>query len=71
MVAVGRGEEDYAKPPIMVKARELAETLKNSREFNSTEKRKQGIIIECNKVISAITGINYGATCKPRSSCCG
>lgn len=63
-------DKDYIKHPIILKAKDLADAIKNSKEF-SDENKKIEIIIECNQIISSITGLNYSAICKPKSSCCG
>jgi hypothetical protein len=68
---VAKDKDYYTKHPLIIKARELADTLKKSEEFNLDEEKKIELIIECNQIITNITGINYGATCKPKSSCCG
>lgn len=64
------GKKDYDPHPAIIKANELAKAIKNSDAFKEKDlDRVQSIIIECNEIIINTTKLNYGAICKPRSSC--
>ena len=70
--AVAVDKKDYADEPAIVKAKELAQAIKESgafREKNAEE--MQAIIMECNDIIKKTIKIDYGKVCKPKSGCCG
>ena len=58
--------------PVIIKAKELADSIKQSDGFRKGDPNKlQALIIECNEIINEKTKINYGATCQPKKGCCG
>jgi len=64
--------KDYPDHPVILKAKELADAIKQSDAFKEKNMEKlQSLIIECNQIITETTKINYGAVCQPRSGCCG
>jgi len=64
-------DKDYKSHPVIIKAAELAEALRQSEAFNEKNLGKlRSLIVECNQIIVESTKINYGAVCQPKS-CCG
>jgi len=65
-------DKDYLNHPAIIKAKELADALIQSKAFREKNMEKlQSLIIQCNQIIVETTKINYGAVCQPRSGCCG
>lgn len=58
--------------PAIIKAKELAEAIKNSEEFKDGDVVVlQKVLTECTRIISESIKINYEAVCQPRGGCCG
>ncbi|MEX0920955.1 MAG: hypothetical protein WDZ62_01700 [Candidatus Pacearchaeota archaeon] len=56
----------------IIKAKELAEAIKNSEEFKDGDVvALQSVLTKCNRIISESIKINYEAVCQPRGGCCG
>ncbi len=65
-------DKDYQNHPVIIKAKELADAIKDSDAFKEKDAdRIQSLIIECNEIITETTKLNYGAVCQPKSGCCG
>lgn len=65
-------DEDYLNHSIILKAKELADAIRQSEAFKEKNMEKlQSLIIEYNEIIIETTKLNYGAVCQPRSGCCG
>jgi cell fate (sporulation/competence/biofilm development) regulator YlbF (YheA/YmcA/DUF963 family) len=69
---VDKDKNYYLNHPAIIKAKELAEAIKESEAFKEKDMRRlQSLIIEFNQVITETIKINYGAACQPKSGCCG
>lgn len=65
-------ETNPSNQPVIIKAKELAEAIKNSEEFKEKDVvALQNILTECTRIISETIKINYEAVCQPRGGCCG
>lgn len=65
-------ETNPSNQPATIKAKELAEAIKNSEEFKDGDVVElQNVLTKCNKIISETIKINYEAVCQPRGGCCG
>ncbi len=65
-------ETNPSNQPVIIKAKELAQAIKNSEEFKDGDVvALQSVLTKCNKIISETTKINYEAVCQPKGGCCG
>ena len=64
-------KKEYDTHPVIIKAMELAEAIKDSDAYKENNINLVNyIIFECNDLINYITKLNYNSICQ-ESGCCG
>ncbi|MFW5991326.1 MAG: hypothetical protein ACOCQX_03790 [Candidatus Nanoarchaeia archaeon] len=60
-------EDNFEGHPVLIKAQELADEIKNSEEFKEQDVvALQLILTDCNKLITELIQVDYMTACRPK-----